>query len=594
MGTKFGYVERNLENDVNWAQVGKGFSDMLIAERDERKAKKGALDDLMTETQDSLRNNAPIGYNTDFNDRMIGLAANSSAFVLAANKDLKAGRITPEEYMRKLHRVNSSADTTFELANNFNAIYEDKLKRMDDKTSGNVEQAAFEAMSKLVDFNKHDFMIDQNGTIVAAPLITGEDGITRLDADNARSVQAIFNLAQNTVDRLDVEGDVAESVKKLGVKVLGTSVAATYSKQGMDVLIEGIKLTDPKEYEKWKAATITRMMVDNLDVASILTDYSSDYETTTDEKEWAANKDKFIYVDIKNGKEIQIGELTEEQKADAKNILDGVIESQVGTSRTEKAESKQTYSPFELEKFKQMKDKTEAKNTVATYWNQLGWGTAAQKQAAIESLMSNSYVRDGGVLGIEPNKDGTILSFLYEGGRKSRPIDLTKNYTAKEWASIGAEIHGEDNAEKAMAAGGGWKKGVTFTAATTGGSQFKVKGVIRQGVTTDRSTQEDNVTTSDNFIQAIGNTIVKNEGQQIAEAIGAAGGNAKYNKSDKTITLGATDKSDGVTFDITTDSGVNSVRKWIRGFIKNDYDQMKIFSSDGKKYVGVDAFGNPT
>jgi hypothetical protein len=125
MATSYGYVERNLENDVNWGAVGKGFSDMLIAERDEREAKKASLDDAMMETQDGISKNAPLGYNTDFNDRMIDFASNSSAFVLAANKDLKSGAITPEDYMRKLQKINSSADTVFGLANNFNSWYED-------------------------------------------------------------------------------------------------------------------------------------------------------------------------------------------------------------------------------------------------------------------------------------------------------------------------------------------------------------------------------------------------------------------------------------------------------------------------------------
>ena len=385
MATKFGFVERNLENDVNWANVGKGFSDMLLAERDERKAKKGALDDAMQQTQEGLRKNAPLGYNTDFNDRMIGLAANSNAFVLAANKDLKAGRITPEEYMRKLHRVNSSADTTFALANNYNTIYEDKLKRMDDKDSGNVEQAAFEAMSKLVDFNKHDFMIDENGTIVAAPLITDENGITRLDTDNARSVQAIFNLAQNTVDRFDVEGTVAESVARLGKVVLGTSVAATYGKQGMDVLIEGIKAAAPEKYEKWKKETTNKIMADDFDVASILTDFSDEYETTTDKKKWLANKDKYVYVDIENGKEILIGELTDEQKDKAVDILDGVIDSQVGSSRKEKATSILRPDATQRKEWKAGRATAKMKKDAITM---LGYLYAGKNQADIDSALN--------------------------------------------------------------------------------------------------------------------------------------------------------------------------------------------------------------
>jgi hypothetical protein len=336
--TSYGYVERNLENDVNWAEVGKGFSDMLIAEREERKAKKEFLDSAMVQTQEDITKNAPLGYNTQFNDRMIGLASNSNAFVLAANKDLKAGRITPEEYMRKLQRINSSADTVFALGNDFNAIYEDKLIRMDDKTSGAVEQTAFEVMADLVNFNDHDFMIDKNGTIVAAPLIQDANGVTTLDGNNARSVQAIFNIAQNKVDRLDVENTIQEKVKRLGQTVLGTSVAATYSKQGMDVLMKGIRRTDPDAYEKWRKETVKEIMANDLDVASVLADYGNAYETTTDKNLYDKNKDKYIYVDITNGREIKV-ELTEEQKEDALDILYGVIDSQVGSERTEEATS---------------------------------------------------------------------------------------------------------------------------------------------------------------------------------------------------------------------------------------------------------------
>ena len=588
MATKFGYVERNLENDVNWAEVGKGFSDLLLAERDERKAKKKNLDDVMYSAQESFRKEAPIGYNTTFNDQTMSIVSQSTAIVKAWNTDMKAGNISPEEYMRKMQSMNDSVDTFFALGNNYNKFYENKLNRMDKGISGNVEGASFQAITDLLDFNKMGITFDVDGHIIAAPLVKGEDGVTSMDTDNARSIQAVFNLAQNDVDTIDVLNTIQGKVKLMGTTEFGTDVAATYGKGGMKKLITGLKLTNAATYNGYKDAALNEMLVNDFHVAAILSDFTDTYDTTTDRKKWEANKDKYLLVDIEDGKEVIMGEFTEKQREDARDILDKAWEGQVGTSSVETATSKKERSPFELEKIKQMNGKTESKKILATYWNQLGWGTAAQKQSAIESLMSNSYVREGGMLGIEPNEDGTVLNFIYDEGRTSRPIDLTKNYTAKEWASIGAEIHGEDNAETALAAGGGWKKDVAFTTATAGDSKFKVKGVIRQGVTTDRATQEDNVTTVENFSQAVTNTIVKNEGQQIAEAIGAAGGNAKYDNGK--VTIGATDKSDGVTFDITTDSGVNSVRKWIRGFIKNDYNQMKIFSSGAKGGEGDELF----
>ena len=333
MATSYGYVERNLENDVNWGAVGKGFSDMLIAERDERTAKKKSLDDAMMETQDGISKNAPLGYNTDFNDRMIDFASNSSAFVLAANKDLKSGRITPEDYMRKLQKINSSADTVFGLANNFNEWYDDKLKRMDSKESGVVEQATFEIMSKLVDFNKHDFFIDKSGMVVAAPLIKGEDGITRPDTENARSVQAIFNLAQNTVNRVDVDKTIQEKIKLLGKRVVSTEVAASYAKAGQELTLEGLRYTDPDEYDKWKRAIIKEMTASDLDVASILGDYADEYEITGDAKTY--DKNTQILLDLSEGKEVKVS-LTENQKDRAFQVLSDAIDAQAGGSKVTK------------------------------------------------------------------------------------------------------------------------------------------------------------------------------------------------------------------------------------------------------------------
>ena len=332
MATSYGYVERNLENDVNWGAVGKGFSDMLVAERDEREAKKGALDDVMRETQDGLAKNAPLGYNTDFNDRMIDFASNSSAFVLAANKDLKAGRITPEEYMRKLQKINSGADTVFGLANNFNSWYDDKLKRMDSKESGAVEQATFEIMSKLVDFNKHDFVIDKSGMVTAAPLIKGEDGIVRPDISKTRSVQAIFNLAQNTVNRLDVDTAIQNKIKLIAKRVISTEVAASYAKKGEQVTLEGLRYTNPEEYDKLKAAIEKELTASDLDIASILSDYRNEYEVTGDAATY--DKKKNILLDL-SGPEVNVT-LTDEQRTRAKAIISEAIDFQSGGSKVTK------------------------------------------------------------------------------------------------------------------------------------------------------------------------------------------------------------------------------------------------------------------
>jgi hypothetical protein len=384
MGTKFGYVERNLENDVNWAQVGKGFSDMLLAERDDREARKGVLDDAMQSTLDGFKNEAPIGYNTTFNDVVSDFGSNSTAFTLAANKDLKAGKITPQEYMRKLQRLNSGADTFFALGSDFNAIYEDKLNRMDEKTSGNVEQTAFEAMADLTSFNNHGITIDADGTVIAAPLVRGKDGVTTMDTSKARSVQAMFSLAQSKVNRLDVDGVVSEKVALLGETILGTDVAASYSKAGLKVVTKGMRFNQPEKYIEWKDGVIDGIMASPLDVASVLSDYRNKYETTADKKLWESDKNKYIYVNLENGKEVSV-DLTEAQTADARKILDGVVDSQVGGSREETARSEVTPDTSTREAWEKKNATAAMKKNAITM---LGHLYAGKTEADIQAAMT--------------------------------------------------------------------------------------------------------------------------------------------------------------------------------------------------------------
>jgi hypothetical protein len=393
MATKFGYVERNIENDVNWGEVGRGFADMLVAEREERKAKKEFLDDAMVQTQDALKQ-APLGYNTDFNDRIIELSTNASAYLLAANKDMKAGKITPAEYMRKVQRLNSSADQIFTLTNNYNKLYEDHLKRLDEDISGEVEQAIFERIDNMTNFNSHDFFIDSTGAIVAAPLVTGKDGVTTIDPSKALSAQAMFNLAQNFVNKLDVEKEVNTAVDRLGSYIVAEQDAATYKRGGKTVTVSDI--TQREDYSKMRESLINGILSSDLSTASVLADYIKGYDVITDEKQLSkdpAEREKQVFVDISNGKEGR-AVLTKSQEAAAREqvgtLIDGMIDKQYKTAETAKKE----ISISRLKYWQSIKDADQAKETIATYWNQLGWGNAEQKKKAVLDLISNINVKN--------------------------------------------------------------------------------------------------------------------------------------------------------------------------------------------------------
>lgn len=451
MATKFGYVERNIENDVNWGEVGKGFADMLVAERDERKAKKEFLDDAMVKTQDGLKQ-APLGYNTDFNDRIIELSTNASAYLLAANKDMKAGKITPAEYMRKVQRMNSSADQIFTLTNNYNKLYEEHLNRLDKGVSGEVEQAIFERIDNMTNFNSHDFFIDSTGTIVAAPLVTGEDGVTTIDPSKALSAQAMFNLAQNFVNKVDVEAEAKKSADRLGTFITSKSTAPDYRNKGKAEVINDIR--QKEDYNELKESLIDGIIGSDLNTASVLTDYIKGYDVVTNEKELSkdpAEREKQVFIDISNGKEGR-AVLTESQEKEARERIGVVLEGMIDSKYELKETAKKEYSPSQIARSRSNKVKKE----LAGYWNQVGWGDAKQKKEAVESLIANAAVLKGGVIGIRPINDSKQLEIIFKDSSKNRTIDLEKNYSPIEWANLGSDIHGETDKNKAVAAGGGW------------------------------------------------------------------------------------------------------------------------------------------
>lgn len=453
MATKFGYVERNIENDVNWGEVGRGFADMLVAEREERKAKKEFLDDAMVKTQDALKE-APLGYNTDFNDRIIELSTNASAYLLAANKDMKAGKITPAEYMRKVQRMNSSADQIFTLTNNYNKLYEEHLNRLDDGVSGEVEQAIFERIDNMTNFNSHDFFIDSTGAIVAAPLVTGEDGVTTIDPSKALSAQAMFNLAQNFVNRVDVEAEAKKSADRLGTFITSKTTAPDYKNKGVTEIVNDIRQTEG--YAKLKESLIDGILDSDLSTASVLADYIKGYDVITDSKQLSkdpAKRETQVFIDISNGKE-GVAVLTENQEKAARERIGVVLEGLIDAKYELKETAKKEYSPSEKATYRSGKVKKE----LAGYWNQLGWGDAKQKKEAVELLIANKAVLQGGVIGIKPNDKYTELEIIFTDPTKNRTIDLTENWSPIEWANLGSDIHGETNKNKAVAAGGGWGK----------------------------------------------------------------------------------------------------------------------------------------
>lgn len=568
MATKFGYVERNIENDVNWGEVGKGFADMLVAEREERQAKKDLLDDAMIKTQDALKE-APLGYNTDFNDRIIGLADNASSYLLAANKDLKAGRITPAEYMRKVQRMNSSADQIFNLSNNYNKLYEEHLNRLDSGVSGEVEQQIFEDISNMTNFNENDFFIDSTGAIVAAPLVTDKNGVTTIDPSRARSAQAMFNLAQNFIDKVDINKTTANAVAFLGDYIDTESAAASRKVGGKTVTVSDITKRD--DYEQSRAAQIDIILSSDNDIASVLADSmkSKGYKVVTDVNKLSkdsAEREKQVYIDLSNGKE-GMAQLTDGQKEAARdhvgNLIDSMIDKKYGETTTPVVEASWQEKQFWWNQSQDRKKDNESLNQLALLY-------AGQSEEDIQGAIQYfKGLSEGKIHDIIRTDNDVTIVYKDSTGKLKRtsPLSYTDNFST--FAKTATALTGISDATKALKSIdysgnidlGGWGGSPLLTT-------FEGKDINLPDVTGLTQPKIDFQKAYGNFLDK--NITVDKSGEEIQNKLKGMGIQSEFDAATNQIkivekTNKDTKETSGPTFNIGSVMQVEALDSYLRG-----------------------------
>lgn len=430
MATKYGYVERNLENDVNWGSVGKGFSDMLLAERDERKAKKEFLNDKMVQTQDALKK-SPLGYDTNYNDKMISLSSNGSSFLYALEKDLKQGRISPEDYLRTIQRMNGSLDEIFNLSNNYNALYEEHLNRVDSEGASYMETKLFEDIDNMTKFNEYDFFLDSSGIIGAAPLVKGADGLTTIDPTKARSAQAIYNLAQNFINKIPLEEETKAASDRLAKFVRETSTAASYKNPGMTKSYDDIR--QMPEYSTLKEALIDGILSTDNKTASVLVDHIRGYEPETNlEKIPAADREKYVYLNTLNGKEAT-AELTKDQTKIARDRVGLLLEGMISSEYGEQATSKKDY-PSSSGSGSSGGDKVESLRSAIQTMNKYFVGGASDYNIANSDVYTKFKALGENPQGLTRDPNTGVVISLPDGGNFTMPFYVNgSRLTQTEW-----------------------------------------------------------------------------------------------------------------------------------------------------------------
>jgi hypothetical protein len=260
----------------------------------------------------------------------------------------------------------------------------------------------------------------------------------------------MFNLAQNFIDKVDINKTTATAVAFLGEYIDTESAAASRKAGGKTVTVSDITKRD--DYEQSRAAQIDIILSSDNDIASVLADSmkSKGYKVVTDVNKLSkdsAEREKQVYIDLSNGKE-GMAQLTDGQKKAARNhvgnLIDSMIDKKYGVTTTPVVEASWQEKQFWWNRSQDKKKNQTSLNQLALLY---AGKTEEDIKGAIQYFkgLSDGKIQDikrtdTGISVIYKNKDGKLV--------ESSPLTYTSDFNT--FAKTATALTGIEDADESL------------------------------------------------------------------------------------------------------------------------------------------------
>lgn len=284
-GTFYNYAERKADSFVNWAEIGKGISDMLSTENKIREEKKAAIDKASLEFGQTL-SEAPQGDSKDLNEWALEYAANAQEARLMQDRLLKSGQLSVKDYTMMRQNITDGTTQAFNLLKEYNAEYSSKMERYKTEKSQELERWLMEQAESFGNFRKSSLYINPTDFKVSVALkekkiVDGKEVYAMSDnPNNFTTVNALRNRIKGTFDKYDLSGNVAKMVDALGEEKTAVQKIATMFSTGsitetLDITKRSNLPADAKgvimKFEEAETKMLQAQLQNPYNVSSILT-----------------------------------------------------------------------------------------------------------------------------------------------------------------------------------------------------------------------------------------------------------------------------------------------------------------------------------
>ena len=324
--TFYHYEKRaDLGSYVDWAAIGKTVSDGLIKVSADRQAKRDELDKITNESITTI-NELAVGQPQTSSEFYMDGANNIKEALGLSYREMKAGRLNPNEYLKQRQNIMDDLGQMQAAANSFKTDWEAMSKRLENSASptGASEQEIYQ--NELLD----SFGITKDKAIYVNPVdnriyIATRDANGKIIKDPSKllPISHLTSLRKDQVNKYDVVGEVNKRVKTLG--------DVTRSVMSGRVMTLNDAVQRP-EYMKAENDMISSMMTSPRATGTILTNYVGGYGVT--ESKEVADKDPNKILLVKDSNGLLHPKLTREQEDVAREALRAQIRVQLKSIET--------------------------------------------------------------------------------------------------------------------------------------------------------------------------------------------------------------------------------------------------------------------
>jgi hypothetical protein len=311
-----GYVERDQQAFVDWGAIGSQISKDLDKIRVNRQEQRDELDRVTNEavtTINELTANQPQLVSEFYMDA----SNNMRQYLLMLNKEMKAGRLNPADYMKKKQVLMDGVTQLGDASKAFAQDYENSLKRLQDNESAWLEvfqNKQYDSFRNTED--KAIYVNPADGRVYIAK--RNADGTINNNPADLLSVNKLYARRKDQINKFDVIGETSKKVS-----VLGDMTKAL--RRGNVLTLKDV--TQKPEYLKAEGDIIKSMMASSRNASSILTDYIGGYDFTYD-KDLAAKDPKMILL-VEDGMGLNQPQLSAAQQKVAEEALRAQIRVQL-------------------------------------------------------------------------------------------------------------------------------------------------------------------------------------------------------------------------------------------------------------------------